>query len=293
MRTPISHGERRIVMHHVFLSHSSKDHNIALKFYDDLLNLGFRVWLDEVEMEPAESLIEKIGIALRSSMNLAVLLSANSIDSHWVQKEVSIAVSDKLSGAEVNVVPIRLDDTTLPPFLSDIIPVDWRKEEPLEFARFVKMLLSSSGRGGALLRLVSMNAHAKATEQIDHRFGPANVLTFSPETDSKAPRKYWLADNDSSATIFLELHRAYPIRLLRILNTQNQHVRDRAARLASVKFSTGQGSSFNVWSGGVPPYPTWLNRWFDSVYADTVHVEIEEWDGRGGGLNCIEVYVED
>ena len=111
-------------MHHVFLSHSSKDHNVALKFYDDLLKLSFRVWLDEVEMEPSDSLIQKIGIALRSSMNLAVLLSADSIGSQWVQKEVSIAVRDKLSGANVNVVPIRLDDTEPPPFLADIIPVD-------------------------------------------------------------------------------------------------------------------------------------------------------------------------
>jgi len=246
-------------------------------------------------MEPGDLLVDKIGNAIRSSINLAVLLSANSIDSRWVQKEVSIAVVGRLSGAEVNVIPIRLDDTEPPPFLSDIIYVDWRKEDKkrLEFARLVKMLLSSFSLGGTLLRLVSTNAYATATDKYNKRFGPSHVLTFSSETDPDPPRNYWLTPNDSPATISLKLPRAYPIRLLRILNTQNINRRDRATRLASIKFSTGSAFRFDGWKGAVPQYPIWLNLWFDAVYADAVHVEIEEWEGHGGGLNCIEVYTED
>jgi hypothetical protein len=282
-------------MHHVFLSHSSLDHDITREFYDDLLKLGFRVWFDEVAMEPGDSLIEKIGDAIRSSINLAVLLSANSIQSRWVQEEVSVALTAKLAGAMVKVVPIRLDNTELPPFLSHIRYVDWREEDKkrLEFARLVKMLLSSPGQGGTLLRLVSQNAHAAATDQHSQRFDPAHVLTFSSETDEGTPRTYWLTANESPDTISLKLPRAYPIRLLRILNTQNERHRDRAARLASVQFSAGVAPKTNVWKGAVPPYPTWLNLWFDSVYADAVHVNIEEWAGLGGGLNCIEVYAEE
>lgn len=72
-------------MQNLFLAHSSKDKEFARNLYDDLLKLGFRVWFDEVEMEPGDSLIQKIGSAIRSSMNLAVLLSKDSVSSKWVE----------------------------------------------------------------------------------------------------------------------------------------------------------------------------------------------------------------
>ena len=55
-------------MHHVFLSHSSLDHDVTREFYDNLVELGFRVWFDEVAMKPGDSLIEKIGGALISQV---------------------------------------------------------------------------------------------------------------------------------------------------------------------------------------------------------------------------------
>ena len=274
-------------MHHVFLCHSSEDHDIVWDIYDNLSKLGFRVWFDEVAMEPGDLLVDKIGNAIRSSINLAVILSVNSINSQWVKKEVSIAMVDSLAGAEVKVVPILLDDTKLPPFLSDINYVDWRNDDKklLQFARLVKMLLSSSSKDGMLLRLVSTNAHVTATEQYNNRFGPSHVRTFSSETDQDTPRTYWLTPNDTKATISLKLPHAYPIRLLRMLNTQNQKAHDRAAYLASIEFSTGEGDKIKVWKGAVPSYPIWLDLWFDSVSADAAHVTIEEWGGHGGGLN--------
>lgn len=60
-------------MHSLFLAHSSKDKEFAKNIYNDLISLGFRVWFAEVEMEPGDSLIDKIGSAIRSLMNLAVL----------------------------------------------------------------------------------------------------------------------------------------------------------------------------------------------------------------------------
>ena len=151
-------------MHHVFLSHSSKDHEDTRTLYNDLIDLGFRVWFDEVAMEPGDSLIKKIGSAIRSSMNLAVILSHNSVNSQWVDKEISVALTGQLAGARIKVVPIRLDDAELPPFLSDIRYVDYRKgsNAKLEFARLVKMLLASTSGEGTLLRLVSTNAHVTA-----------------------------------------------------------------------------------------------------------------------------------
>jgi len=282
-------------MQNLFLAHSSKDKEFARNLYDDLLKLGFRVWFDEVEMEPGDSLIQKIGSAIRSSMNLAVLLSKDSVSSKWVEKEVSVAMTGQLAGSNINVIPIRLDDATLPPFLSDISYVDFRKSEKmkLEFARLVKSLLSSSIQQGTLLRLVSSNATVTATDQHHKKFDPSYVLFSSDESDPKSNRTYWLTSNDTEATISLKLPRSYPIRLLRILNTQNQQHKDRATHFISISFATGEEPSSTIWRGAVPAYDTWLNLWLDSMSANLVKVKIEKWAGLGGGLNCIEVYSEE
>lgn len=114
-------------MHSVFLSHSSKDRELVFPLYMDLEKIGIKVWFDEVEMEPGDLLVDRIGSGLRSSMNLAVALSANSVNSKWVQKEVSIALTRQLAGSNVKVIPMRLDDAELPTFLSDVKYVDFRE----------------------------------------------------------------------------------------------------------------------------------------------------------------------
>ena len=227
-------------MHNLFLAHSSKDKEFAKNIYNDLISLGFRVWFDEVEMEPGDSLIGKIGSAIRSSMNLAVLISRNSLKSLWVEKEVSVAMTGQLAGSKIKVIPIRLDDAELPPFLSDIKYVDYRNTDKihLEFARLVRNLLTTFGQDGTSLRLISLSAHFTASDQYDKRFDPSYVVTPSAENDPDAPRTYWLTSNDTQATISLTLPHAYPVRLLRILNTQNnQRNKDRGTNLISIEFA--------------------------------------------------------
>jgi hypothetical protein len=80
---------------------------------------------------------------------------------------------------------------------------------------------------------------------------------------------------------------------MRILNTQNHKHKDRSARLISIKFLSGEDAETTVWRGALPPYENWLDLWFDSTSADTVYAKVEEWNGLGGGLNCIQIYTED
>jgi hypothetical protein len=156
------------------------------------------------------------------------------------------------------------------------------------------MLMGSESRLATLLRLVSANAHASATGQYaPGAFGPSHVLAPSDETSRESPTTYWLTPEGEGGSITLKLHRAYPIRLVRVLNTQNRIAKDRAARLAAISFRVSTEPEYKAWQGAIPKYPTWLNLSFDSVLADCLTLEVIEWEGRGGGLNCIEMYSED
>lgn len=282
-------------MHQVFLSHSSKDHAVCQQLYADLLNLGFQVWYDEVALEPGDSLIEKIGSSLQSSNVLAVVLSENSVKSTWVTKEVAVALHGHLAGAKIRVVPIRLDDSDLPPFLVDFKYVDFRPDanRQLEFARLVKMLLRTDREEAVLLRLVSGHAHCHADDEHSSHYCASSTRTPSDETVPDARPSYWLASDGNPAELTLDLPRVHPIRLVRLLNTSNQARGDRGASYGKLWFSAPGTDRFGLWEGAIPPYPEWLTLWFDTIPAGSVTFELTKWHGKGGGLNCLEVYAEE
>jgi hypothetical protein len=129
-------------MARVFLSHTSKDKPKVRQVANHFRNAGVQYWLDEAEIKPGESLITKIGQALKASQYVAAFLSVESIRSSWVETELNIAMTQEIAGRRVRVIPIRLDDCELPPFLVDKYYVDLRSEETWnkEIAKLLRAL---------------------------------------------------------------------------------------------------------------------------------------------------------
>jgi hypothetical protein len=100
-------------MSSIFLSHSHKDKPFARKIAQQLSAHGMRVWLDEAELLVGDSLITKIEIAIKDCSYLGVILSPNSVNSDWVRKEVSIALTEEIQGKRVKVLPLLTDVTQL------------------------------------------------------------------------------------------------------------------------------------------------------------------------------------
>jgi hypothetical protein len=109
----------------VFLSHSSKDRFFARKLAETLKKYGVTVWIDEAELRVGDSLIDKISTAINQADFVAAVLSHNSVNSNWVQKELSLAMSKELAGRRIVVLPILIDRCELPSFLSDKLYADF------------------------------------------------------------------------------------------------------------------------------------------------------------------------
>lgn len=71
----------------VFLSHSSRDKGTVRKIAQRLRADGIRVWFDEWEIRPGDSIPAKVEYGLERSRNLAPCMSQNAFGSDWAQWE--------------------------------------------------------------------------------------------------------------------------------------------------------------------------------------------------------------
>jgi hypothetical protein len=143
----IAHGKlkdyRDNDMVSVFLCHSSEDKPFVRMLASHLRNSGVKVWLDEAEIRVGESLIGRIGTALDSVDFVAVVLSANSIKSEWVERELHVALNREFRERKVVVLPILLHKVVIPPFLRDKLYADF--SNPDRFEEGFRLLLSALG----------------------------------------------------------------------------------------------------------------------------------------------------
>lgn len=77
-------------MAHVFISYSKKNYEYARKLTDHLIASGFDVWIDD-RIDYGEDWWATIVNAIRACGALIVIMSPDSDESRWVQREITIA----------------------------------------------------------------------------------------------------------------------------------------------------------------------------------------------------------
>lgn len=124
----------------VFLSYSSKDKDLARKIAYDLRNNDIDVWFDEWEIRVGESITQKISQGLENSDFVAVLLTINSINSGWVEKEWQSKIGQEASEKKVAVLPLKADGCDIPQMLQDKLYADISSDYQEGFNKFLVSL---------------------------------------------------------------------------------------------------------------------------------------------------------
>lgn len=106
-------------MSRVFLSHTSIDKPFVRKLANDLRIYGHTVWIDEAEIKIGDSLIDKISQGIDEVDYVAVVLSNNSIESQWVNQELKIAINREIAEKKKVVLPLLIENVSIPAFLRD------------------------------------------------------------------------------------------------------------------------------------------------------------------------------
>jgi hypothetical protein len=102
-------------MQKIFLSYSRKDIDFARKLSGDLEKAGYDVWWDLTDLRGGDDWVRVIPDAIATSEFFIVVLSPNSIESEWVRKEYTQALS-----LRKKIVPIMFTQSTVPFALNTI-----------------------------------------------------------------------------------------------------------------------------------------------------------------------------
>src|ERR1700759_4303628 len=118
----------------IFVSHNHTDREFARRLAADLKLTGVGVWIDEAEIKPGDSLLDKLESGIREMEYLGVVLSPEAVASRWVRKELNAALQMEFRGGCVKVLPILFRRCEMPVFLLDKIYVDFTDPHRYQFA---------------------------------------------------------------------------------------------------------------------------------------------------------------
>jgi hypothetical protein len=205
----------------VFLSHNHTDRQFARRLAAELKFAGVTVWVDEAEIRPGDSLLDRLEFGLRETDYLAVLLSPEAVASRWVRVELNAALQMEVRGGRVKVIPILVRPCDIPTFLLDKIYVDFSGASGYydSAAQLTRFILGApppvwiSGKEAARLvklqnrpygALISLSQQGVLQQYIMHGLSPDARLDWL-YSDAKSGRsRIWIVDffDPSDSTVY-------------------------------------------------------------------------------------------
>lgn len=93
-----------------FLSYSSKDDEFARRLYRDLQGKNVRTWFAREDLKIGDRFDLRIDESIRLHDKLVIILSANSVNSNWVETEVKSALEREQKEGKDVLFPIAIDE---------------------------------------------------------------------------------------------------------------------------------------------------------------------------------------
>ena len=111
-------------MQKIFISYSRKDIDFVRKLAGDLEKAGYDVWWDITDLRGGDDWVRQIPGAIRLSQFFLVILTPDSVESEWVRKEYTQALS-----LRKKIIPIMLVAGTVPFALNTINFINFARGE--------------------------------------------------------------------------------------------------------------------------------------------------------------------
>ena len=163
----------------VFLSHSKKDKAVVRNVAERLRGEGVRVWFDDWEIRPGDSIPAKIEDGLEHSRVLVLCMSVHAFGSDWAQLEAGIYRFRDPLNKERRFIPLRLDNAPIKGSLAQFLCINWLPQDrEQEYAKLLEACRPPAGLP---------KAETKAEHQV---FGgkpiePGDILGFAFNPDRK------------------------------------------------------------------------------------------------------------
>ncbi len=112
----------------IFISHSHQDKEFVDKLAKMLVMAKHHVWVDRWELKLGDSLTSRIQESLTTSSAILVILSKSSVESDWCKRELNAGLVRELEEKNTIVMPVVIDDCTIPLFLRDKLYANFNKD---------------------------------------------------------------------------------------------------------------------------------------------------------------------
>jgi len=117
-------AKRWDIMEKIFISYSRKDMDFVRKLAGDLEKAGYDVWWDISDLRGGDDWVRQIPEAIRLSQFVLVVLTPDSVESEWVRKEYTQALS-----LRKKIIPIMLVPGAVPFALNTINFINFARGE--------------------------------------------------------------------------------------------------------------------------------------------------------------------
>jgi len=124
----------------VFISYSREDLEFVDRLAQQLLNSDVLVWLDRWEIRVGESFLDRLQEGIEDSSNLIIVLSPNSVSSHWVREELNMGLMRQFEEQNVYVLPVLISDCDIPWILRSRQYADFRNDFSSGFQELLRSI---------------------------------------------------------------------------------------------------------------------------------------------------------
>lgn len=113
----------------VFISHSSKDALTARKLANNCEKLGLHTYIDKDDIKSGTNWRLGIENAINSCAIVIVIVSKAAVLSDHTNYEWSAICEEKWNRPEIKIIPLKIDNIKVPPFLCKYRSFDVNKED--------------------------------------------------------------------------------------------------------------------------------------------------------------------
>lgn len=219
----------------IFLSYAHEDEDLARPLAEELRQGGAFVWMDRDELVAGDRLEDRIRSAIRSSDLFLVLLSPNSQQSQWLNRELQIALA---TANGTRVVPIVFSGAKLP---SDLQRVLYLKADPSRLGATVEQILRVSREAN------DEGSAATAVEQVLSEL----EVDWKREPSIAGVRPDFLLEAANGRRIILEVKGRLHLELLEAVNARSQAERIRSTTSADASVVVVPGTEQGMPDAGI------------------------------------------
>jgi hypothetical protein len=124
----------------IFVSYSHQDKPFVDLIVERLKRAGHEIWIDSLKLKPGDNISRKIEEGISTADAVLVVVSASSLSSKWVQQEFSSLALSDLSKRAPRVVPVVIDASSVPSYLSNYLYIDLSRDFEAGLASLVQSL---------------------------------------------------------------------------------------------------------------------------------------------------------